>query len=98
MDRVLICKTCAGGERFADALLAAGVQVEAVACMNQCDRPIALALRAEGKDVYLFAGVEPGDVADAVALAQLYAQSDGTITDARASGRLRDRLVGRVPG
>lgn len=82
------------------ALRGADVEgVETVECMNQCDRPVALALRGAGKDVYLFAGVGTGDVADAVALARLYrAAEGGRIADARAAGRLRMCLVGRVPG
>lgn len=53
----------------------------------------------QGKDVYLFAGVGAGDVDDAVALVRLYGEAPGgTITDARAAGRLRECLVGRVPG
>ena len=82
------------------ALEGAGVEgVETVECMNQCDRPVALALRGTGKDVYLFAGVGGGDVVDAVALARLYREAAaGRIADARAAGRLRMCLVGRVPG
>ena len=88
---------------MADALegrMPEGVALERVDCMNQCDTPVSLALRGEGRDVYLFAGVDPvQDVEDAVALARLYAEaSGGTITDARAAGRLRFCLTGRVPG
>lgn len=100
LDRVIVCGTCEGGQALAEALRGAGVDgVEMVACMNQCERPVALALRGAGKDVYLFAGVAPGDADDAVALVRLYAEAPaGTITDARAAGRLRECLVGRVPG
>ena len=103
MDRVIVCRTCADGkgEALAKALRAAGVAgVETVDCMNLCKRPVSLALRGDGKDVYLFAGIDPErDVADAVALVRLYAEAPGgTIVDARPAGRLRQCLVGRVPG
>ena len=100
LDRVIVCGTCEGGQALAEALRGAGVGgVEMVACMNQCERPVALALRGPGKDVYLFAGVAAGDVDDAVALVRLYAGAPGgTIADARPAGRLRGCLVGRVPG
>lgn len=107
--RVIICDTCAApggvaqGAAFADALrplVPEGVVVETTACMNQCERPMALALRGEGRDVYLFAGVDPAqDLEDTAALVRLYAEAEGgTITDARPAGRLRHCLTGRVPG
>ena len=106
--RVIICDTCAAvgeapqGAAFAEALRAlvpAGVSVETTSCMNQCDRPVSLALREEGKDIYLFHSVDPAhDLDDAVALVQLYAAAEGgTIEDARPAGRLRHCLTGRVP-
>ena len=108
VTRVIICDTCAAvgeppqGAAFAEALrglVPAGVRVETTSCMNQCDRPVSLALRAEGKDIYLFHSVDPAqDLDDAVALVTLYAQAEGgTITDARPAGRLRHCLTGRVP-
>lgn len=107
-DRIVICETCAGpgeepqGAAFATALrarLGADARVETVACLNHCGAPVAVALRAEGKAVYLFAGVDPArDLEDAVALARLYADAaDGEITDARPAGRLRHCLIGKVP-
>lgn len=108
MTRVIICDTCAAvgeapqGEAFAQALrgrVGDGVRVETTSCMNQCDRPVSLALREAGKDVYLFHSVDPArDLEDAVALIALYAQAEsGTIEDARPAGRLRHCLTGRVP-
>ena len=106
--RVIICDTCAApgeapqGEAFAQALrslVAEGVRVETTSCMNQCDRPVSLALRQEGKDIYLFHSLDPvRDLGDALALIKLYAEAEGgTITDARPAGRLRHCLTGRVP-
>lgn len=106
--RVIICDTCAApgespqGEAFAKALrnlVPDGVSVETTSCMNQCDRPVSLALRGEGKDIYLFHSVDPArDLDDTLALIRLYAEAEGgTITDARPAGRLRHCLTGRVP-
>lgn len=110
ISRAILCACCAGpgkeaeGARFARALAARladepGVVVETAACMNLCARPIALALKAEGKPAYLFAGLDPArDLDDAAALCRLYAQAGAEgILDARAAGRLRFCLVGRVP-
>jgi len=112
-DRVIICETCAAagarprGADFAGALRdrvaadpeLANVEVTTTACMNLCEAPVAMALRGAGKDVYLFSGVEPDtDISDTLALLGLYVASpDGAITDARAAGRLRHCLRGRVP-
>ena len=106
--RVIICDTCAApgqapqGEAFAEKLRAhvtESVSVVTVSCMNQCDRPVSLALRDDGKDVYLFHSVDPArDLDDTLALIDLYAQAEGgTIEDARPAGRLRHCLAGRVP-
>lgn len=106
--RVIICDTCAApgespqGEAFAKALrnlVPDGVSVETTSCMNQCDRPVSLALRGEDKDIYLFHSVDPArDLDDTLALIRLYAEAEGgTITDARPAGRLRHCLTGRVP-
>ena len=106
--RVIICETCAAqgktplGAEFARRLLDLvpdGVAVETTACMNLCEQPMALALRAEGCEAYLFSGVTADDLRDAAALARLYAEApDGVIADARPAGRLRHCLVGRIPG
>ncbi|OJI93937.1 putative metal-binding protein [Planktotalea frisia] len=108
VTRVIICDTCAvageapQGEAFAQALrgrVGEGVCVETTSCMNQCDTPVSLALRSEGKDVYLFHSVDPArDLDDTLALIELYRTAEGgTIEDARPAGRLRHCLSGRVP-
>ena len=106
--RVIICDTCAApgdapqGAAFAEALRASlpqSVSVETTPCMNQCDRPVSMALREDGKDIYLLHSVDPSrDFDDTVALVMLYTQAEGgTIKDARPAGRLRHCLSGRVP-
>ncbi len=104
-DRVIICASCGQGQGAAfaarlGARIPGQVEVRTVDCLNVCDRPVALALRGRGKDVYLFSGVDPeSDLDDAVALARLYQEAPtGVIEDARPAGRLRYCLVGRVPG
>ncbi len=106
MDVMTVCGTCegAGGAKFVDALRAAlaeaglAVQVRDWPCMNACSRPVSLAFRAPQKATYLFGDVTPQDAGDVVAFAKLYAASpDGWIDDARAAGRLRHCLIGRVP-
>ncbi|WP_127114928.1 DUF1636 family protein [Shimia sediminis] len=105
--KLFICETCldAAGETPGPALamavrarVAADVEVVLTPCMNLCDEPVSLALRAPGKMAYLFAGVEAGDVGDIAALAELYVNAaGGVIEDARPAGRLRFCLKGRVP-
>ncbi|MGB7316932.1 MAG: DUF1636 family protein [Planktotalea sp.] len=106
--RVIICDTCAApgeapqGAAFADtlrSLVPQDVRVETTSCMNQCDRPVSMALRGEDMDVYLFHSVDPlCDLEDALALIKLYSKAEGgTIADARPAGRLRHCLTGRVP-
>ncbi len=108
MTRVIICDTCAAagesaqGEAFAQVLrgrVGAGVRVETTSCMNQCAAPVSLALRAEGKDMYLFHSLDPKqDLDDTLALIELYRMAEGgTIEDARPAGRLRHCLSGRIP-
>ncbi len=99
-DRVIVCRTCAGGADLAALLRGrVGVAVEEADCLNVCERPASLALRGPGRDVYLFAGVRPADAADAAALVRLWQDAEGgRIEDARPAGRLRYCLLGRVPG
>ncbi|PSL17815.1 DUF1636 family protein [Shimia abyssi] len=105
---IFVCDTCCangekpGGEGFAAALREAApddVEVRSVSCLNMCDEPLALALRASDKVAYLFAGVNPEtDVADALELIRLYRTAPGgVIEDARSVGRLRFCLKGRIP-
>ncbi len=105
--KLFICETCADqsgdvpGPALAEAVrtkVTPQVEVILTPCMNLCDAPVSLALRAPGKMAYLFSGVEAGDVDDIVALSQLYENTkDGIIEDARPAGRLRFCLKGRVP-
>lgn len=96
-DRFIVCTGCSGGADLAKAL-AGRVAVETTDCMNVCDKPISLAVRAHGKAAYLFTGVDPDAPEDIEAFAKLYADSeDGQIMDARSAGNLRFCLVGRIP-
>lgn len=96
-DRFIVCTGCSGGADLARALQGR-VPVETTDCMNVCDKPISLAVRAEGKAAYLFTGVDPDTPEDIEAFAKLYAESaDGQIMDARPAGNLRFCLVGRIP-
>ncbi|MFC3630070.1 DUF1636 family protein [Paracoccus angustae] len=100
-----ICRSCGGGNWA--ALLAAidaadlpvPVRINEQACMNGCARPVSLALQSQGRATCFFAGVDPcDDAADIVATLRAYlAAPAGWIEDARPCGRLRHRLVGRVP-
>lgn len=74
------------------------VEVVLTPCMNLCDEPVSLALRAPGKMAYLFSGTGPDDVKDIAALAKLFVEAEGgVIEDARPAGRLRFCLKGRIP-
>jgi len=96
-DRFIVCTGCSGGTDLA-AALEGRVAVETTPCMNVCDTPISLAVRAEGKAAYLFTGVDPDTPEEVEAFAALYAQSpDGQIMDMRPTGDLRFCLVGRIP-
>ena len=107
---VFICTTCAelDGDPKGAALIAdvsarlaplGDFEVRGQECLNACDKPTALAFRAEGKAAYLFAGVDAEtDGADVEAFAKLYADApDGWIEDARPAGKLRFCLIGRIP-
>ena len=96
-DRFIVCTGCSGGADLAKSL-AGRVPVETTDCLNVCDKPISLAVRATGKAAYLFTGVDPDAPEDIEAFAKLYADSpDGQIMDARSAGNLRFCLVGRIP-
>jgi len=109
-DVITVCSACcgAGGEAvggaLAEALRAAlpeaglSTQVREWPCMNSCSRPISVGFGAPEKATYLFGDVTAQDAGDVIAFAKLYAASaDGWIEDARAAGRLRQCLIGRVP-
>ena len=99
--RLVICETCDGpGAALADAVRAAlpGWNVVMHACLSSCAEPVSVAVQAQGKATYVFAGLNADDAADVVAFAALYdAHSDGWVDDARPAGRLRFCLKTRVP-
>ena len=102
-DRITVCAGCREGagaalsERLREGL--PGVEVRLAECLNACGAPLALAVTGEGKAAYLFAGVEPETQAeDVLAFMGLYAAApEGEVVDARAAGRLRLCLRGRIP-
>ena len=106
-DRIYICETCQDetgktlGPALAEFVRAArveGIEVVLSPCLNLCDEPVSLALRAPNKMAYLFSGIVESDARDVVALARLYAEArGGVIEDARPAGRLRYCLKGRIP-
>ena len=69
-DRFIVCTGCSGGADLA-AALKGRVAVETTDCMNVCDKPISLAVRAEGKAAYLFTGVDPDTPEDIEAFAEI---------------------------
>lgn len=99
--RLVICKSCDGpGAALADAVRVACPAWDVVLhdCLSVCVEPVSLAVQADGKATYVFAGLDDGDAADVAAFAALYDTSDdGWIADARPAGRLRFCLKSRVP-
>lgn len=102
---VHLCSTCRAGPLpladLAAALLDAGIDAELRAhpCLNVCAAPVALSLQGRGRATCLFSGVDPeADRDDIIATIRAWqAAPAGWIDDARPCGRLRHRLVGRVP-
>lgn len=74
-------------------------EIKSHECLSLCEKPNAIAFSADGKASYLFANVDPvKNLEDILEFAKLYvAQDDGWIDDARACGKLRFCLVGRIP-
>lgn len=99
--RLVICKSCDGpGEALAAAVRTACPAWDVVLheCLSVCVEPVSLAVQAEGKATYVFAGLTDADAADVAAFTGLYdASADGWIDDARPAGRLRFCLKSRVP-
>lgn len=99
--RIVICNSCEGPGKA----LAASVQGQLEGwdvvlhdCLSVCAEPVSLAVQAQGKATYVFAGLSDGDAADVTAFAALYdASPDGWVDDARSAGRLRFCLKSRVP-
>ncbi len=103
---MIICASCESRADRAAVIaelrgaVAGTTAVETVECMNVCSKPVTVAFRAEGKEAYLFAGVELERQAGELAIfARLYADAQGgIIEDARPCGDLRFCLIGRIPG
>lgn len=100
-DRITVCATCreGAGGRLAERLAGEGAEMRLVGCLFACGRPLALAVAGEGKATYLFAGVDPEAQAEEVAaFLRLFREAPaGEVADARAAGRLRFCLLGRIP-
>jgi len=97
---IVICGSCREGDAalIAALVVPVGFTLRRVECMSLCGEPTAVAFRAPGKATYLFAGLHAGDCDDIHGFAALYsAAPGGWIEDARAAGRLRLCLKGRVP-
>ena len=104
--KVTLCATC---EAYSAAYLQAlrraveaegmAVKVATAACMQGCTRPVALAVRAEGKTAYLFGETSEADLPDLMVFLKLYAASPtGDLDDARPLGALRFKAMARIPG
>lgn len=106
--RAIVCRSCPAGraglaarlrEAVAGTDLAIAVRIEETNCMSGCARPSAVAFRAEGRTAYLFGDITGDDLPDLLAFLRLYSASpDGTITDARPLGDLRNKALARIPG
>lgn len=96
------CSSCRDGRGAQDlraALDEIGVSLVAQDCMNACGAPTALAIQGgQERAIYFFTGVDlDADRADILATLECYAQAPkGWIEDARACGRLRFCLSGRL--
>lgn len=83
---------------MAAAITARGWDVRMHGCLSVCAEPVSLAVQADGKATYVFAGLTPDDAADVDAFLALYDNAPGGwIDDARPAGRLRFCLKARVP-
>jgi len=99
--RFILCAGCCGAAgALAQAIGAAvpGRPVVLAACLSVCKAPATLAAQGPGRATYVFSGLSAEDAADIAAFARAYdAAPCGWIEDARPLGRLRFRLVTRVP-
>lgn len=104
--KVTLCATCEGYsagylQALRQAVASAGlpVRVATAACMQGCARPVALAVRDEGKTAYLFGETSEADLPDLLTFLRLYAASaTGELDDARPLGALRFKAIARIPG
>lgn len=99
--RFVICTGCGATSAPLEAALARTCPDIAVArapCLAVCAEPVTLAAHGRGLATYVFSGLTAGDAEDVAAFARAYrAAPAGWIEDARPLGRLRFRLVTRVP-
>lgn len=99
--RFILCAGCCGAAgSLAQAIGAAvpGRQLLLASCLSVCKAPATLAAQGPGRATYVFSGLSAEDAPDIVAFARAYdAAPYGWIEDARPLGRLRLRLVTRVP-
>ena len=103
MARLILsfCRDCLGSapDMLTEALRDLPVRMRLADCLGRCDAPQALALEGRGLAAYLFDGIDAeADAADIAATCKAVLEADaGWIEDARPCGRLRHRLVTRVP-
>jgi predicted metal-binding protein len=73
--------------------------VETVACMAGCERPLAVAFRAEGKASFLFGDIEPDRDADALTeFGAIYdSLLDGWCNEGRRPAALKGKTLARIP-
>ena len=99
--RFILCAGCCGArDDLAQAIAAAcpGRPVVLASCLSVCKAPATLAAQGAGRATYVFSGLTVEDAADVATFARAYdAAPHGWIVDARPLGRLRFRLVTRVP-
>lgn len=107
---IIVCTRCRdplSGAAAAEQLLSRlatsggldGFTVQTVACMAGCDRPLAVAFRAEGKASYLFGGIRPeGDLGALEEFAEIYrALPDGWCREVERPEALRGKTLARIP-
>lgn len=109
---VYVCVTCRGGEALdvvpvpGEVLLTetvrlgarAGIRVEAVRCLANCNRGLSAALRREGAWTYVFGGLAAGGAHALIEGAQLFARSaDGLLPWRGRPDALKRGLIARTP-
>ncbi|MBY6057106.1 DUF1636 domain-containing protein [Leisingera daeponensis] len=105
LPTLTLCRTCRDADpaflgQVAAALEASGgkVRLQQVECMSGCKRPQTLAMRQSGKTAYLFGEITAGDLPDILTFLRMYEVSpDGNFADARPLGRLRFKVIARIP-
>ncbi len=100
--RITLCAGCGADDAAAASLrgvVGTGCDVVTAGCMNNCARPVTVAVATPGRAAYLFADVYP--VAQAAEIAEFVrlhrAAPDGRPADVRGCGRLRYCLIGCIP-